>query len=211
MRKQQATAGIVQAERPGPNGNVLYVALVDPAVKDADYNLLPVLYAVFPAEAQALSATYRDALVGRCEQAELQSWSPRSASRRPRSPRRCGLCAPRGPRVSGGALVPPVPSALGLARAKLPLAVVAVALSAVAVLSAGGSPQGPQPAAQAPVAVEVRRRDRSGVRVVKPDATTAFEAGLAAIGDVLAPARNQSGRNRRPAGGCSGRWSHRGG
>jgi hypothetical protein len=65
VQKQQAAGWrVFKQTEPGPNGNVLYVALVDPAVKDADYNILPVLYAGFPAEAQALYATYRDALAG---------------------------------------------------------------------------------------------------------------------------------------------------
>lgn len=65
VHKQQAAGWrVFKQNEPGPNGNVLYVALIDPAVKDADYNLLPVLYAMFPAEAQALYATYRDSLVG---------------------------------------------------------------------------------------------------------------------------------------------------
>lgn len=63
--KQQAAGWrFFKQVEPGPNGNTLYVALVDPPVKGADYNILPVLYAAFPAEAQALYALYRDALVG---------------------------------------------------------------------------------------------------------------------------------------------------
>jgi hypothetical protein len=65
VHKQQAAGWrVFKQTEAGPNGNALYVALVDPAVKDADYNILPVLYAGFPAEAQALYATYRDALAG---------------------------------------------------------------------------------------------------------------------------------------------------
>jgi hypothetical protein len=65
VHKQQAAGWrVFRQTEPGPNGNALYVALVDPAVKDADYNILPVLYAAFPAEAQALYATYRDSLAG---------------------------------------------------------------------------------------------------------------------------------------------------
>ena len=65
VHKQQAAGWrVFKQTEPGPNGNVLYVALIDPSVKDADYNILPVLYAAFPAEAQALFVSYRDALVG---------------------------------------------------------------------------------------------------------------------------------------------------
>lgn len=65
VQKQQAAGWrIFKQVEAGPNGNVLYVALVDPAVKDADYNILPILYAAYPAEAQTLYASYRDALVG---------------------------------------------------------------------------------------------------------------------------------------------------
>jgi hypothetical protein len=65
IRKQQATGWRVYKQvEAGPSGNVLYVAIVDPSVKDADYNILPLLYAAFPAEAQVLYAQYRDALAG---------------------------------------------------------------------------------------------------------------------------------------------------
>jgi hypothetical protein len=65
IRKQQATGWrVFKQVEAGPSGNVLYVSLVDPSVKDADYNILPLLYTAFPAEAQALYAQYRDALAG---------------------------------------------------------------------------------------------------------------------------------------------------
>jgi hypothetical protein len=64
-RKSQAAGWrVFKQMEAGPNGNVLYVALIDPVVKDADYNILPLLYATFPAEGQALFEKYRDALVG---------------------------------------------------------------------------------------------------------------------------------------------------
>jgi hypothetical protein len=65
VQKQQAAGWrVFKQTEPGPNGNVLYVALIDPAVKDADYNVLPILYKAYPADAQALYASYRDALAG---------------------------------------------------------------------------------------------------------------------------------------------------
>jgi hypothetical protein len=79
------------------------------------------------------------------------------------------------------------------------LAAVAIALSAVAVPSAGGPPQGPTPAAQAPVPWTFSGETGLVFVAVKPDATTAFEAGLASLGDVLA-ASQKPVRQKQKAG-----------
>jgi hypothetical protein len=61
-RKQQAQGWkLYKSSDPGPNGNVLYVAVVDPALKGADYTVAKILYEVFPTEVQQLFPQYRDA------------------------------------------------------------------------------------------------------------------------------------------------------
>jgi hypothetical protein len=60
-RKQQATGWkIFKSTDPGPGGNILYVAVIDPALKGADYTVAKILYEVFPTEVQALFPVYRD-------------------------------------------------------------------------------------------------------------------------------------------------------
>jgi hypothetical protein len=61
-RKQQAQGWkIYKSTDPGPNGNVLYVAVIDPALKGADYTVAKILYEVFPTEVQQIFPQYRDA------------------------------------------------------------------------------------------------------------------------------------------------------
>ena len=60
-RKQQAASWrVYKSDTPGANGNVTYVMLIDPAVKEADYNIVNILNEAFPAEIQALFKTYTD-------------------------------------------------------------------------------------------------------------------------------------------------------
>lgn len=60
-RKQQAAGWkIYKSTEPGPGGNVLYVAIVTPALKGADYTVAKILYEVFPTEVQTIFPTYRD-------------------------------------------------------------------------------------------------------------------------------------------------------
>jgi hypothetical protein len=54
-RKQQAASWTVyKAVEPGPNGSVLYVSVLQPAVKEADYNVFKIISEAFPTEAQEL-------------------------------------------------------------------------------------------------------------------------------------------------------------
>lgn len=63
-RKQQAAGWkIFKAAEAGPNGSVLYVSIVDPAVKGADYTVSTILSEAFPTEVQALYKTYSEAYV----------------------------------------------------------------------------------------------------------------------------------------------------
>ena len=61
-RKQQAAGWkVLKALEPGANGSVLYVFLIDPAVKGADYTVSTILAEAFPDEVQALYKQYADA------------------------------------------------------------------------------------------------------------------------------------------------------
>jgi hypothetical protein len=61
-RKQQAAGWkIFKAAEGGPNGSVIYVSIMDPAVKGADYSVATILAEVFPSEVQALYKSYSEA------------------------------------------------------------------------------------------------------------------------------------------------------
>ena len=60
-RKQQAASWrVYKSDQAAANGNVTYVMIIDPAIKDADYNIVNVLNEVFPAEIQALFKSYTE-------------------------------------------------------------------------------------------------------------------------------------------------------
>jgi len=52
---------IFKAAEPGPNGSVLYVFVMDPVVKDADYGVAKVLAEAYPAEIGELYRMYSGA------------------------------------------------------------------------------------------------------------------------------------------------------
>jgi len=61
-RKEQAkTWRVYKSDAAGANGNVTYVMIIDPALKDADYNIVNILNEAFPAEIQALFKSYTEA------------------------------------------------------------------------------------------------------------------------------------------------------
>jgi len=47
-----------------PDGNITYLFLVDPVVKDADYTFSAILYEAFPAERQAIYEAIKNCVVG---------------------------------------------------------------------------------------------------------------------------------------------------
>jgi hypothetical protein len=58
-RKPQAASWkVYKSPDPAAGGNVLYVFLIDPAVKDADYTVSTILAEAFPQEVQALYTKY---------------------------------------------------------------------------------------------------------------------------------------------------------
>jgi hypothetical protein len=60
-RKQQAaTWHVYKSDQAAANGNVTYVMIIDPAIKDADYNIVNILNEAFPAEIQALFKSYTE-------------------------------------------------------------------------------------------------------------------------------------------------------
>lgn len=62
MRKQQAASWkVFKALEAGGNGSVLYVFVIDPAVKGADYTVSAILAEAFPEEVQALYKQYAEA------------------------------------------------------------------------------------------------------------------------------------------------------
>ena len=61
-RKQQAASWkVFKSPDPAANGNVLYVFIMDPAVKGADYTVSTILSEAFPQEVRELFEKYRDA------------------------------------------------------------------------------------------------------------------------------------------------------
>lgn len=62
-RKQQAASWkIFKSVEPGQGGNVLYIFILDPAVKNADYTVSTILAEAFPTEVQELFKVYAGAL-----------------------------------------------------------------------------------------------------------------------------------------------------
>lgn len=61
--RQRQAAGwkVMKIEKPLPDGNIAYVHVISPVVRDADYTVMQILYDAFPDERQALYETYRDA------------------------------------------------------------------------------------------------------------------------------------------------------
>ncbi len=60
-RKQQAASWkIFKSPEPAAGGNVLYVFIIDPAVKDGDYTVSTILAEAFPQEVQTLYKQYAD-------------------------------------------------------------------------------------------------------------------------------------------------------
>jgi len=63
-RKQQAAGWkFFKALEPGPSGAVIYVSVIDPVAKGADYTVSKILQEAFPTEVQALYKSYSDAYV----------------------------------------------------------------------------------------------------------------------------------------------------
>ncbi len=71
-KKQAAGWKVFKAVEPGPNGSVLYIFIMDPAVKGADYTVSKILAEVFPTEVQDLYKKFSDAYAGGQNYVNLQ-------------------------------------------------------------------------------------------------------------------------------------------
>jgi hypothetical protein len=62
MRQQQASGWrVFKAAEPGPGGSILYVFVMDPVVKGADYGVARILAEAYPEEVQELYKLYNGA------------------------------------------------------------------------------------------------------------------------------------------------------
>jgi hypothetical protein len=61
--RQRQAAGwkVMRIEKPLPDGNIAYVHVISPVIRDADYTVMQILYDAFPDERQALYELYRSA------------------------------------------------------------------------------------------------------------------------------------------------------
>ncbi len=74
VRRQQAAGWkVFRAVEPGPNGTALYVFVMDPAVKGADYTISRILSDAFPLEVQEIWKLYTAAYAGSQSLLNLQT------------------------------------------------------------------------------------------------------------------------------------------
>ena len=64
VREQAKGWRMFKATEPGPNGTVLYVFLMDPAVPNAEYALGPILSEAYPDQIEQIWKLYQGALAG---------------------------------------------------------------------------------------------------------------------------------------------------
>jgi hypothetical protein len=64
VRAQAAGWRVLKAAEPGPNGSVLYVFVIDPAVAGADYGLGRILSDAYPDQIQEIWKLYTGSLAG---------------------------------------------------------------------------------------------------------------------------------------------------
>lgn len=73
VRKQQAAGWrVFKQSEPMPNGSILYIFLIDPVAKEADYTVSRILAEVFPTEVQDLFKLYSEAYAGGVTMANYQ-------------------------------------------------------------------------------------------------------------------------------------------
>jgi hypothetical protein len=101
-RRQQAAGWkLYKAAEPGPNGTVLYINLLSPVLKGADYTISKILAEAYPQEVQQLFPLYRDSFAG-LSRAELTLVEDYSQPPKPPAPATTPTPAP-------GAATPPAP------------------------------------------------------------------------------------------------------
>ena len=85
-RRQQAAGWkLYKATEAGPSGTVLYVNIISPVLKGADYTMSKILAEAYPQEVQQLFPLYRDAFAG-LSRAELNLVEDFSAPPKPQAP-----------------------------------------------------------------------------------------------------------------------------
>ena len=86
-RKQQAAGWkVFKGSEPGPSGTVVYVNLISPVLKGADYSIAKIINEVYPAEAQVLFPAYKEAIAG-LSRSELDIVADLSGPAPPAAPR----------------------------------------------------------------------------------------------------------------------------
>ncbi len=64
-RKQQAASWkVFKVSEAGPSGTVVYINIMSPVLKGADYSIAKIINEVYPAEAQVLFPAYKEAIAG---------------------------------------------------------------------------------------------------------------------------------------------------
>jgi hypothetical protein len=77
VRRQQAASWkVLKAAEPGPAGSILYVFLMQPPVRNADYTLSRILAEGYPTEVDALWASLRDAYAAPMHRLTLETVEP---------------------------------------------------------------------------------------------------------------------------------------
>jgi hypothetical protein len=86
VRQRQAAGWkVMKIDKPLPDGNVAYVHVISPVVREADYTVMQILYDAFPDQRQALYEMYRDAFAANLSLAtgpvkvDLSSGAPQTA------------------------------------------------------------------------------------------------------------------------------------
>lgn len=93
-RKQQAAGWkVFKGSEPGPSGTVVYVNLISPVLKGADYSIAKIINEVYPAEAQVLFPQYKDAIAG-LSRSELDLVADLSGPAPPAAPAPAAPAAP---------------------------------------------------------------------------------------------------------------------
>jgi hypothetical protein len=64
-RKQQAAGWTILKSSQPAQGNAVYLMLIDPVVKGAEYDITMLISEVFPVEVQEIFAKYKEAFAGR--------------------------------------------------------------------------------------------------------------------------------------------------
>jgi len=96
-RKQQAAGWkVFKGSEPGPSGTVVYVNLISPVLKGADYSIAKIINEVYPAEAQVLFPAYKEAIAG-LSRSELDIVADLSGPAPPAAPPTTPPAAPPAP------------------------------------------------------------------------------------------------------------------